>query len=103
MIYVTKDTFVWLDVTKQLTKSPRAWVESEIYAVHDDDSESLLESIEEVIEAINLGLRLCVEGGYLPSKYTPQEKTKPCRAVRYTVRHVFFTLFYYIPKKPYKK
>ena len=73
MIYVTKDNFVWLDVTKQLTKSPKAWVENEIYAVHDDESESLLESIEEVIEAINLGLRLCIEGGYLPSTHTPQK------------------------------
>ena len=38
MIYITKDNFVWLDVTEQLTQSPRAWVENEIYAVHDDDS-----------------------------------------------------------------
>ncbi len=73
MIYITKDNFVWLDVTEQLTHFPTAWVEKQIYAVHDDESESLLESIEEVTEAINLGLRLCIEGGYLPSTHTPQK------------------------------
>jgi len=73
MIHITKDKFVWLDVTKRIKKSPMLWVENELYAVHDDDSDSLLESVEEVIEAINLGLRICMEGGYLPSKYTPQK------------------------------
>ena len=73
MIHITKDKFVWLDVTKRIKKSPMLWVENELYAVHDDESDSLLESEEEVIEAINLGLRICMEGGYLPSKYTPQK------------------------------
>ena len=73
MIHITKDKFVWLDVTDRIKKSPMLWVENELYAVHDDDSESLLESVEEVIEAINLGLRICMEGGYLPSKYIPQK------------------------------
>jgi len=73
MIHITKDKFVWLDVTKRIKKSPTLWVENELYAVHDDDSDSLLESVEEVIEAINLGLRICMEGGYLPSKYIPQK------------------------------
>ena len=73
MIHITKDNFVWLDVTKRIGDSPMLWLENELYVVYDDDSESLLESVDEVLEALRLELRICIEGGYLPSKYTPQK------------------------------
>jgi hypothetical protein len=73
MIHITKDNFVWVDVTERIKKSPMLWVENELYVVYDDDSESLLESVDEVLEAIRLELRVCIEGGHLPSKYTPQK------------------------------
>ena len=62
MIHITKDNFVWVDVTERIKKSPMLWVENELYVVYDDDSEALLESVDEVLEAIRLELRVCIEG-----------------------------------------
>ena len=33
MIHITKDKFVWLDVTERIKRSPTLWVENELYAV----------------------------------------------------------------------
>jgi len=44
------------------------WYAHELYAIHDDDSESLLESHEEIDEAIKLGLRVAIEVGHMPRK-----------------------------------
>ena len=58
-IHITKDNFVWLDITNKMKKAKgnerdEIWVGNEIFALHDDDSESLIESHEELEEAINL-------------------------------------------------
>jgi len=39
-----------------------------VYALHEDESESLLESAEELAEALKLGLRIVQEVGYMPRK-----------------------------------
>ena len=69
---VTKDNFIWMDVTDKMRHGNKAreafWHYNELYAIHDDDSESLLESHEEIDEAIKLGLRIGIEVGYMPRK-----------------------------------
>ena len=73
-IYITKeDKFVWLDLTDKLIKGEKwKWLGHELYAVFDDDSEELLESEEEVDEALKLGLKVCMEVGFLE----PEQKQK---------------------------
>ena len=69
---VTKDNFIYKDVTDQMKYGEKArealWYAHELYAIHDDDSESLLESHEEIDEAIKLGLRVAIEVGHMPRK-----------------------------------
>ncbi len=72
-IYVTKkDRFVWLDVTERMKygnkKREEVWLAHELFAVHDDDSESLLESHDEIDEALRLGLKIGIEVGHLPKR-----------------------------------
>ena len=50
MMYITRDDFVWLDVTSEIKNGELP--SKELYAVYDDDSESLLESREEVNVAL---------------------------------------------------
>ena len=38
----------------------------ELFVVHDDDSESIIESHDEIDEALKLGLRIGIEVGHLP-------------------------------------
>lgn len=77
MIHITKkDNFVWLDLANRMRRMDdielqELWMGLELYAVHEDDSESLLESVEEIREAIDLGLKVCVEVGHIP-KINPQ-------------------------------
>ena len=71
-IHITKDNFVWLDITNKMKKAKgnerdEIWVGNEIFALHDDDSESLIESQEELEEAINLGLKIGIEVGHIPT------------------------------------
>lgn len=69
-IHITKDGFVWLDVTERMKygkkKREEVWLAHELFVVHDDDSESLIESHDEIDEALKLGLRICIEVGLLP-------------------------------------
>lgn len=71
-IKITKDDFVWLDVTAKCEQGEKAiqevWLGHELYAVYDDDTEALLESMEEIDEALRLGVRICIEGGHLPAR-----------------------------------
>tara|TARA_R100000951_G_scaffold97964_1_gene87786 strand:+ start:136 stop:441 length:306 start_codon:yes stop_codon:yes gene_type:complete len=73
-IYVTKeDKFVWLDLTDKLINGEKwKWLGHELYAVFDDDSEELLESEDEVDEALKLGLKVCMEVGFLE----PEQKQR---------------------------
>lgn len=76
MIYITEDNFVWLDVSEAMKHGHKMreeyWLAHELYAVFDDGSDSLLESHEEIDEALKLNVRVCIEGGYLPKKYHPK-------------------------------
>jgi len=69
-VIITDDNFVWMDITPQLRTKIKevieVWLNHSIYALHEDGSESLLESHEEVEEALNLGLKIGMEVGYLP-------------------------------------
>lgn len=69
--YITEDNFVWLDVTKKMSAGAKVredfWRVHDIFAVYDDGSEHLLESHDEIDEAIRLGIRVCIEGGHLSS------------------------------------
>lgn len=68
-LHKTKDNFVWLDITDRCNKGEIDIImHNELYAVFDDDSETLLESIEEIEEALKLNLRVCIEVGYLPEE-----------------------------------
>lgn len=66
MMYITRDDFVWLDVTSEIKNGELP--SKELYAVYDDDSESLLESTEEVNEALEIGVRICIEVGHIPKQ-----------------------------------
>jgi hypothetical protein len=65
---------VWLDITERCKNGVKEiqelWLANEFYAVHDDDSESLLESMDEIQEAIKLDLKICIEVGFIPQQYT---------------------------------
>lgn len=70
-IYVTKkDRFVWLDVTDRMKYGEKSreevWLAHELYVVNDDDTESLIQSHDEIDNALKSGLKICVEVGYLP-------------------------------------
>ena len=69
-MYITKDNFVWLDVTDRMKygkkKREEVWLAHELFVVHDDDSESIIGSHDEIDEALKLGLRIGIEVGHLP-------------------------------------
>ncbi len=73
MLHITKDNFAWLDITEAMKQGQKKreeyWLAHELYAVYDDDSESLIESHEEIDEALKLGVKICIEGGHLPTEY----------------------------------
>lgn len=73
-VIVTKDNFVWLDVTEQMKyghkKREELWLAHELYVLQDDDSESLVKSHDEIDDALHFGLRIVIEGGFLPSHIT---------------------------------
>lgn len=70
MIYITKDNFVWLDITESKNIEDIFASHENLYAVYDDDSESLIESIDELMEAISIGVKICIEVGHLPKPKT---------------------------------
>ncbi len=75
-IHITKDNFVWLDVTEAMKhghkKREEYWLAHELFAVYDDGSDSMIESHEEIDEALNLGVRICIEVGHLPAEHRPR-------------------------------
>tara|TARA_B100001057_G_C22172960_1_gene690178 strand:+ start:73 stop:387 length:315 start_codon:yes stop_codon:yes gene_type:complete len=80
MIHITKDHFVWLDVTDRMKYGCKwreeIWMGFELFSVDDDDSESLLESHEDIDKALESGLRICIEVDHLPSQYHPKQTWK---------------------------
>ncbi len=76
MIKITKDNFVWLDVTKQCVsqvKTKELFDAQVLYEVFEDESESLIEDPVLVKYAIQRGSRICIEVGKLPKKYQPKK------------------------------
>lgn len=75
-IHISKDKFVWLDVTDQMKygekKREEIWLGHELFVIHDDDTDSLIESHDEIDEALKLGLKIGIEVGYLPKKEKPK-------------------------------
>lgn len=61
---ITADNFVWLLVTE---KAKDIWNSGlfELYIIHEDDSESLVDSFEDLDEALSNGLSIGIEVGYL--------------------------------------
>ncbi len=62
-----KDNFSWWVVT-DIAEQVFLVDAIELYALHDDESDSLLESIEEIEEAKELGLKIAMELGYIKAK-----------------------------------
>lgn len=63
-LYTTKDKFSWWIVTDKAHMIFKT--ESiPLYVIYEDDSESLIESIDELQEAINLNLPIAMELGYI--------------------------------------
>jgi hypothetical protein len=71
-LHKTKDNFVWLDITDRCKQGEETInilrQGNELYAVFDDDSKVMLESMVEIKEALRLDLRVCIEVGYLPQE-----------------------------------
>ena len=69
-VIITDENFIWLDITPQVKCGVKEiqdiWLNHPIYALHEDGTESLLESNEEIDEALILGLKIGMEVGYLP-------------------------------------
>tara|TARA_R110000824_G_scaffold267856_2_gene456643 strand:- start:248 stop:463 length:216 start_codon:yes stop_codon:yes gene_type:complete len=69
MIHITKDNFVWLDVTskcKSMTRILELNNVHELYEVGDDGNDRLIEDIDDIPRIISEGARICIEVGYLP-------------------------------------
>ncbi|MHA1288773.1 MAG: hypothetical protein ACTSPB_15370 [Candidatus Thorarchaeota archaeon] len=63
-LYTAKDNFSWwivTDIAEKIWKSESI----PLYVIYDDDSESLIESEEELVEAINLNLSIGMELGFI--------------------------------------
>ena len=60
MIKLTEDNFVWCIVTKY---AHRLFTFMDLYELHDDDSESLIETHKQLLEAIGRGNEIAIEGG----------------------------------------
>ena len=66
---ITKDNFIWKEVSHSAIDLFRANA-VELFAVHHDESESLLESEEEINFCVENNIPICIEVGKLPKKYT---------------------------------
>jgi hypothetical protein len=74
MIYITKNNFTWLDVTGRCDDTSIAealFSIHTIYTLFDDESESLIESMDELEYTLKLGLKVVVPVGFLPTKNLP--------------------------------
>lgn len=59
------DGFVWLLVTNKAKEVFSSGL-FDVYVLYIDDSESLCESYEDINNALNMGLELGIEVGFLP-------------------------------------
>ena len=78
MIRITKDNFVWMDVT-HICKQGEDRTEElcisglQIYEVTPEETDHALQTWDEVEAAINNGSRICIEVGHLPLSYRPRK------------------------------
>ena len=63
-LYTTKDKFSWWIVTDKADKIFESG-SIPLYVIYEDESESLIESIDELHEAINLNLPIAMELGFI--------------------------------------
>jgi len=62
------DGFVWLLVTDK-AKEVFSSELFDVYKLHNDESESLCQSYADINDALEVGLELGIEVGFLPEKY----------------------------------
>lgn len=58
------ENFVWLDVTHKAIEVFHSGL-FELYALHDDNSESLIETAEDLKQAVLSGKMIAIEVGHL--------------------------------------
>lgn len=63
------DGFVWLIVTQEAREIFMNGLFT-LYILHDDSSESLIEGYTQLLEALEQGEDIAIEGGHLPAKET---------------------------------
>ena len=67
-MYITKeDNFVWKVLSKEEAMAIFTVGRTELYAIHDDDSETLIEGDEDLERAFNDGLKVAIEVGHVPA------------------------------------
>ena len=79
MIHITKDNFVWLDVTKKCKSSLSTlelWAAHELYEVEENGTDHLIEEADSIPSIIKYGSRICIEVGHLPKSYVPKDSWK---------------------------
>jgi len=74
-LILCNDGFVWMDVTQE-AKEIFSSGALELYVLYDDESESLVESVDEINEALELGLPIVIEGGLLKNSIPFHEADK---------------------------
>ena len=63
--YITKDGFIWLDITDKAKEVFSSGL-FEVYSVNtDEELESLIETREQLEEALESGLLIAIEGGFV--------------------------------------
>jgi hypothetical protein len=62
MIKITEDNFVWCIVTKYAEK---LYPIMSLYELHEDGSESSIDTYTHLAEAINRGGDIAIEGGWI--------------------------------------
>ena len=68
MIKVTEDNFVWKVLTEGQAKFVFISGVFELYILYIDESETLVESIEQIEKAIKEGAELAIEVGFYDKK-----------------------------------
>jgi hypothetical protein len=69
MIYISKDNFVWLDVSEKY-ETQEEWKAlmdlHELFAVDDQDVDHLIESPNQIPDVLRYYGRVCIEVGHWP-------------------------------------
>jgi hypothetical protein len=65
LVPTEETTFVWQIITPEQAKIFMALELFNVYILHDDDSESMVETLEELIHYIKGGVELGIEVGHI--------------------------------------